>query len=1007
MAMAYHISVSHTHTRLRVQRPWSLPLFGTQEIRVLMCQEVSAIQDVVLFDSQQVSGSDYSPLDSPSSSPAKSSFKSSSMNSLFGSLRSDRSLPSNLSGSQTVPLRRPTKLIPSIIPKLMFGTTPLAYKGSTTKIHLLNEPAQIMLTKTFSIHPTDVMAYTAASTRRGSFSSNNSNNATTEISGMSTISGHGDYRSHPRASRPMTAFIPESAYTSREDPSRKSLNGTVSSSMPNASTMRASRTARPGFDTRRMRRASQTSMENGTFNPTPLPSSFSHLDSLGNAKPALTQAARPKSFSIAVFIEVNNNSRLREFVFSHFALIESRLHHLQALCLELLLPKAGLAGNGHVRSIPDLARLSFQQDPRLQEAVCRLQQAIYQLYSAPRIQSPLWLNINTYPNKKATYSASFMTELIHLMEESPASGQLVSEVITAVLSHHVSWVPTIAPADQSLIRANPQGAYDPLWAQLSDIYGNIGTHSRISRTIVVGSNSSFVRRLLYILSYFIRCNEVFLRITEFQDDPDSLLNRPPIPPMPLYSSRTTYDLPEDHESGSPATLMRSISIPKRPRIDTFSATTAARGASSVSRASASSRMTSIGEPTTPIIPQHHQQQHDRDRPITPTVSSRRPLFDTSRPRMDTKDSISTESTPFHSRPTTPTTIESRPDSDRNSAIGAEENGYSNAPQTQEPHSATNNQHLRVDTTRSKNHTLETMGMEDTSRSIRDSGCSTNQDVLLNVPLPVSRVVCSFPPFPGSTTNNSTLTPTVNGGTNPSVSEMKQSQQQQQEAEEKVLPADILFCKSYGRSLMAPYVDRYMSDFALMGVPKFDFQHFMETDMRETMRHFESHPQERISSTVCIVADANTMKCNVFCAKTFVPPALMQSSPKTMDSGLGSGGLGSIGAGLTGGFDMRGEPVTRMPHMSTSAFMDATLHQMIDLAHSGLAAELCLNYLEDRLLQLYQCSRMLSSLVRDQEMLKQYPTLDSMAPLLGLHRSDMPLVLAVCSTYDDVIVGIFE
>lgn len=216
----------------------------------------------------------------------------------------------------------------------MFGTTPLAYKGSTTKIHLLSEPAQIMLTKTFSIHPTDVMAHTSASTRRGSFSSNNSSsNNTTEISGLSTISGHGDYRSHPRASRPMTAFIPESAYT--YDPSR---NGQVSSSMPNASYIRPSKSARPGFDTRRLRRASQTSMENGTFNPTPLPTSFSHLDSLGNAKPALTQAARSKSFSIAVFIEVNNNTRLREFIFSHFALIESRLHHLQALCLELLLP---------------------------------------------------------------------------------------------------------------------------------------------------------------------------------------------------------------------------------------------------------------------------------------------------------------------------------------------------------------------------------------------------------------------------------------------------------------------------------------------------------------------------------------------------------------------------------------------------------------------------------------------------------------------------------------------
>ncbi|CAO3564891.1 unnamed protein product [Mortierella alpina] len=983
------------HTReLLEQECWNLPPFGTQQIRVLMCQEVSAIHDVVLFDSQQVSGSEFHPLESPSPSPARSSFKSSSMTSLFGSLMSDRSLPSNLSGSQTMPSRRPQKLIPSIIPKLMFGTTPLAYKGSTSKIHLLSEPAQIMLTKTFSIHPTDVMAHTSASTRRGSFSSNNSSsNNTTEVSGLSTISGHGDYRSHPRASRPMTAFIPESAYT--HDPSR---NGQVSSSMPNASLIRPSKSARPGFDTRRLRRASQTSMENGTFNPTPLPSSFSHLDSLGNAKPALTQAARSKSFSIAVFIEVNNNTRLREFIFSHFALIESRLHHLQALCLELLLPvcrrminaKAGLTGGGHIRSIPDLARLSFQQDPRLQEAVSRLQQAIYQLYSAPRIQSPLWLNINTYPSKRSVYSASFMTELIHLMEESPGSGQLVSEVISAVLSHHMSWVPTIAPADQSLIRANPQGAYDPLWAQLSDLYGNIGTTSRISRTIVVGSNGSFVRRLLHILSYFIRCNEVFLRLTEFQDDPDSLLNQP----IPV---RTTYDLPEDHESGSPATMMRSISIPKRPRIDTFSSNI--RGSFSVSRASVSSRLTSIGEPTTPILPNHSgsQSQHDRDRPVTPSVS-RRPLFDTARPRMDSKDTASTGSTPMHSRPTTPTTIESRPDSDRACAAG-EENGQSHSNKqhsSQSPNSI--NQHLRVDTARTRTQSLET----DASRSIRDSGFLT-QDVLTDVPLPVSKLVCTFPPFPSSHSLNSGSAGSLTNGNGAHHTETgtaaaaSAAAKRNEGASDKILPADVLFCKSYGRSLMAPYVDRYMSDFALMGVPKFDFQHFMETDMRDTMRHFET--QERVASTVCIVADVNTMKCNVFCAKAPPPlPASVLETNNDLRGGLSGGG---------GVIDLRGEPVTRLPHTSPSSFMDATLHQMLDLAHSGLAPELCLNYLEDRLLQLYQCSRLLSSLARDRDMLQLYPTLESMAPLLGLHRSDMGLVLAVCSTYDDQITSTFD
>ncbi|KAF9393249.1 Folliculin-interacting protein 1 [Podila verticillata] len=920
-----------------------------------MCQEVQSIQDVVLYDSQQLSGSDFNSLESPSPSPARSSFKSSSMNSLFGSLRGERSLPASLSsGSQTVPSRRPVKLIPSLIPKLMFGTTPLAYKGSTTRIHLLTEPSQIMLTKTFSIHPNDIVAFNSASTRRGSFSSNTSSSTAemSGLSGLSTVNGIGDFRSMSRASRPIPTFIPDPAY--RDD----FRNGSISSSMPNSSSMRP-RASRPGFNIRRLRRASQTSMENGTFNPTPLPSSFSHLDSMGNAKPALTQAAKSKSFSIAVFIDVSNNSRLREFIFSHFALIESRLHHLQALCLELLLPacrnrimlaKGGISGS--TRSIPDLSRLVFQQEIRLIEAVARFQQSLYELYSAPRIQSPLWLNMNTYPGKKAAYSASFMTELIHVMEESPSSAQLVSAAISAVLSHHMSWVPTIAPVDQPMNRVNPQGAYDPLWAQLSDLYGNIGTSSRISRTIVVGSSSSFVRRLLYILSYFIRCNEVFQLVTEIKEDPDSLLNQP-------KPSRSPYDIQEDQESGSPATMVRSISIPKRPRIDTM----AARG---------SVRLTSIGEPTTPTLP-HHQSSHlPNDRVTTPSVP-RRPLFDTARPRMDTKDSLSTESTPFPSRPTTPTTIESRPDSDRASP----ENGNGTH------HNGPNGQHhLRVDTMRSRTHSSDTLAT-DASRSnkadsVHDSGCPPGQDMLMNVPLPVSRVVCSFPPFPSSPPSGTPAPPSLSTNTINPVNGVQGGTPTTTAMEEKILPADVLFCKSYGRSLMAPYCDHYMPDFALMGVPKCDFLDPMEADMRDTMRHFEI--SERVASTVCIVADANTWKCNVFSARAqqpFETDRLHQS-----------------------------EGTVSMQSSVPSQFLDETLHQMVSLARSGLTAELCLGYFEDRLLQLYQCGRLLSSMVRNKEMMKSRPTLDSMAPLLGLHRSDMTLVLSICSTYDDLVARIF-
>ncbi|KAF9429572.1 Folliculin-interacting protein 1 [Podila epigama] len=808
----------------------------------------------------------------------------------------------------------------------MFGTTPLAYKGSTTRIHQLTEPSQIMLTKTFSIHPNDIIAFNSASTRRGSFSSNTSCN-TAEISGIATVSGigMGDFRSMSRSSRPMPTFIPE-----RDD----IRNGSISSSMPNASTLRP-RASRPGFNVRRLRRASQTSMENGTFNPTPLPSSFSHLDSMGNAKPALTQAAKSKSFSIAVFIDVTNNSRLREFIFSHYALIESRLHHLQALSMELLLPacrnrimlaRGGISGS--TRSIPDLSRLVFQQETRLIETVARFQQSLYELYSAPRIQAPLWLNMNTYPSKKTAYSASFMSELIHVMEESPASGKLVSAVVSAVLSHHMSWVPTIAPVDQRMARENPQGGYDPLWAQLS---------------------------------YFIRCNEVFQLVTEVKDDPDSLLNQP-------SPSRSPYDLQEDHESGSPATMMRSISIPKRPRIDTF----AARGSIP--------RLTSIGEPPTPTLPHHPSQKSNERTPVTPSMP-KRPLFDTSRPRMDTKDSLSTESTPLPSRPTTPTTTESRPDSERASPGECNGNSHGN-----HHHQHEVNGHLKVDTLRSRSHSSDTLGTDASWSNRADSVHSLTQDALMNVPLPVSRVVCSFPPFPSPSTNASSAKTAVPSSSAPTSTQLTNGVTPGLEsgpsaaavAEEKILPADVLFCKSYGRSLMAPYCDHYMPDFALMGVPKCDFLDPMEADMRDTMRHFEI--SERVSSTVCIVADANTWKCNVFSARTqdTVDPDRLHLPEGTVS----------------------------MQSSVTSLFMDETLHQMVALARSGLAADQCLGYLEDRLLQLYQCSRLLSSMVRNKEVMQGHSDLDSMAPLLGLHRSDMGLVLSVCSTYDEVISKTF-
>ena len=62
-----------------------------------------------------------------------------------------------------------------------------------------------------------------------------------------------------------------------------------------------------------------------------------------------------------------------------------------------------------------------------------------------------------------------------------------------------------------------------------DLYGAVTTPLRITRTIVTGQSASLVCRLLYLLTYFIRCSEVqpgFLQElmagAEFHQDPDKV-----------------------------------------------------------------------------------------------------------------------------------------------------------------------------------------------------------------------------------------------------------------------------------------------------------------------------------------------------------------------------------------------------------------------------------------------------------------------------------------------------
>ncbi len=65
---------------------------------------------------------------------------------------------------------------------------------------------------------------------------------------------------------------------------------------------------------------------------------------------------------------------------------------------------------------------------------------------------------------------------------------------------------------------------------------------------------------------------------------------------------------------------------------------------------------------------------------------------------------------------------------------------------------------------------------------------------------------------------------------------KETRNENDELPSKKLPyrADELFVKSYGRSLMVGYCDTYMSDFVLMGLPKLDEFHELESDLKNSL-----------------------------------------------------------------------------------------------------------------------------------------------------------------------------
>ncbi|KAM5172143.1 folliculin-interacting protein 1 isoform 1-T1 [Mantella aurantiaca] len=421
----------------------------------------------------------------------------------------------------------------NMLGEMMFGSVAMSYKGSTLKIHQIRSPPQLMLSKVFTAR-TGSSIYGSLNTLQDSLEYISHDNNTLKAENSSIMNGLLGNIGLSQLCSPRRAFseqgplrlirsasffavhsnpmdMPGRGFNDDRDSGiarSASLSSLLITPFPSPSSSLNSSCA--SSYQRRWRRSQTTSLENGVFPRWSVEESFNMSDESCGPNLGVT---RKKKIAIGVIFSLSaddeENGKFHEFFFSHFPLFESHMNKLKS-AIEQAMKMSRRSADANQRS------LAYN---KIVEALNEFRTTICNLYTMPRISEPVWLTMMSGSPEKNNLCQRFMKEFAFLMEYA-SKNQFLPALLTAVLTNHLAWVPTVMPngqppikiflekhSSQSVNMLAKTHPYNPLWAQLGDLYGAIGSPVRLARTVVIG-RQDLVQRLLYFLTYFIRCSEL-------------------------------------------------------------------------------------------------------------------------------------------------------------------------------------------------------------------------------------------------------------------------------------------------------------------------------------------------------------------------------------------------------------------------------------------------------------------------------------------------------------------
>ncbi|XP_036089903.1 folliculin-interacting protein 2 isoform X8 [Rousettus aegyptiacus] len=523
------------------KQSWSCSEFDLDEIRLIVYQDCERRGRQVLFDSKAVHTMEEVATQETEDVPVKMSAKcrqassSSSDSSISSHSSSGGSLPHAKDQLPKYQYTRPASDV-NMLGEMMFGSVAMSYKGSTLKIHYIRSPPQLMISKVFSARMgsfcgstnnlQDSFEYINQDPNLGRLNTNQNNlgpcRTGSNLGLLQACSSklQGLAEGGPlRLTRSASFFAAHS--TPVDMPSRgqnedrdsgiarsASLSSLLITPFPSPSSSASSSSSYQ----RRWLRSQTTSLENGIFPRRSTDETFSLAEETCSSNPAMV---RRKKIAISIIFSLCEKEEaqrnFQDFFFSHFPLFESHMNRLKSA-----IEKAMVS----CRKVAESSLRVQVYVTRLMEALGEFRGTIWNLYSVPRIAEPVWLTMMSSTLEKTQLCQRFLKEFTLLIEQINKN-QFFAALLTAVLTYHLAWVPTVMPVDHPPIKAFSEKRtsqsvntlakthpYNPLWAQLGDLYGAIGSPVRLTRTVVLGKQKALVQRILYVLTYFLRCSEL-------------------------------------------------------------------------------------------------------------------------------------------------------------------------------------------------------------------------------------------------------------------------------------------------------------------------------------------------------------------------------------------------------------------------------------------------------------------------------------------------------------------